>query len=124
MRPGRLKKIRKIMSLILLVLATLAAHHFYGIWKTQSIGKEIIEICELPPLTEELEILHAEKDPSDDPRLIAVTLTIVGPMKELDPWLEKVDAWEIDRPSQILRHVTRESEMRYRVDFSAEVFVK
>ena len=124
MRSGRLRKIRQILSLILLVLGTLAANHFYDLWKTQATGKEIIKICDLPPLTEELEILHAANDPSDDPRHIDVTLTVIGPLKDLDQWLEKVDAWELERPSQILRHTIRESEMRYRVDFSAEVFIK
>ena len=124
MPPGRLRKIRQIMSLILLVLVTLAAKHFYGLWKTQTAGKEIIEICELPPLTEELEILHARNDPSDDPRYLDVTLTVIGPMKDLDQWLEKADAWELERPSKILRHTIRESEMTSRVDFSAEVFIK
>ena len=124
MRPGRLRKIRQIMSLILLVLVTLAAKHFYDLWKTQTAGKEIIEICELPPLTEELEILHARNDPSDDPRHIDVTLTVIGPVKDLDQWLDNGHAWELDRPSKILRHTIRESEMTYRVDFSAEVFIK
>ena len=124
MRPGRLRKIRQILSLILLVLGTLAAKHFYDIWKTQTTGKEIIEICGLPPLPDELEILHAENDPSTDSRHIDVTFTVVGPDKELIDWLDKVDEWEVDRPSNILRHGIRESEMRYRIDFSAEVFIK
>jgi len=112
------------MTLVVVVLATLTVKHFYDLWKIQTAGKEIIAICQLPPLTEELEILHVRIDPSDDPRYIDVILSVTGPVEDLDQWLEKVDAWELQRPSKVIRYTTRESEMRSRVDFSAEVFIK
>ncbi|MDA7881309.1 hypothetical protein N9A94_03305 [Akkermansiaceae bacterium] len=112
------------MSLILLVLGTLAAKHFYDLWQVRTTGKDIITLCQLPPLPEELEILHAENDPSDDDKHVDVTLTIVGPTKALTRWLEEVDAWELDYPVRILRYKIRESEMRSRMDFSAEILLK
>ena len=68
MRPGRLRKIRQIMSLILLVLVTLAAKHFYDLWKTQTAGKEIIEIpVQFPAEPGDYRLIAEITDQSNNP---------------------------------------------------------
>ncbi|MGC6565447.1 MAG: hypothetical protein ACON38_07520 [Akkermansiaceae bacterium] len=123
-----LRQLRTALNFILVILATIVGKHTYDQWKNQrsarTVATEIVSLCELPDLPEEITINHAAIDPSEDEQYVDTNLTLTGPTKVLDGWLDQVDDWKKKRPGVILNYQIRESEMSSRVDFSAEVYLK
>ena len=122
------RQIRTFLNFVLVILATLAAKHTYDLWQTQRgarvIADQVIALCELPALPEDLTIRHADIAPSSDADFVDTNLTLTGPTEILDTWLDQVDEWTKKRPGIILNYQLRESEMSARADFSAEVYLK
>lgn len=122
-----IRQLRTFLNFILVILATLAAKHLYDQWHTQkgsrALANEVIEICALPALPEDIVIRHADIMMSDDRELVDTSLTLTGPTEVVDGWLDQVDSWVKKRPGHILNYQLRESERSSRVDFSAEVFL-
>lgn len=122
-----IRLLRQILTILTVIFATLMAVFLYqqylqneGVTK---IGNEIVEICQLPELPEEVEIKHALVDKGEDSGFVDVILTLTGPQKNLNGWLKEFDEWEKMRPGLIQNHSTREAEMSSRFDFTAEVCV-
>lgn len=122
-----IRRLRQILTILTVILATLTAtflsqRHFRQ-KEAREVGAEIIRLCELPKLPEEISVRHALIDPSEDKRFVDVFLTLTGPTKALNDWLKNFDRWEKKRPGIIQNHRTREAEMSSRFDFTAEVYV-
>ncbi|MEJ6646279.1 MAG: hypothetical protein QNL24_03035 [Akkermansiaceae bacterium] len=112
---SKFRKLRTGLHLVIVILLTLLGRHFYDGWQKTQVAKEIVTLCELPPIPYELEVLHAsiiEKN---------VSLTVSGPDKIFDTWLGEIDKWRDNRPFQVLNFTIRESESTIRMDFSAEL---
>jgi len=122
------RQLRTFLNFVLVILATLAAKHTYDQWSTQRgarvVAGQVIELCQLPALPENLTIHHADISPSDDADFVDTNLILAGPTDVLDDWLDQVDEWVKNRPKIILNYRLRESEMSSRVDFNAEVYLK
>jgi hypothetical protein len=122
-----IRRLRQTLTFLTVILATLVAVFLYQrhLEKegTNKMGREIVKICQLPDLPEEVEVRHALVDRSEDERFVDVILTLTGPTKALNDWLKEFDQWEKKRPGLIQNHRTREAEMSSRFDFTAEVFV-
>jgi hypothetical protein len=122
------RRLRHILTYLVVILATLVAVLFFFQWKNRSTSlegaSEVVRLCDLPELPEGLTARHVAIDASDNPELVDVILTLTGPTEILVPWLEKVDKWEKKRPGKVLNYKIRESEYSSRVDFTAEVYLK
>jgi hypothetical protein len=112
---SKFRKLRTGLHLVIVILLTLLGCQFYDGWRQDQVAREIVTLCELPPIPIELEVLHASITEND------VSLTVTGPDKVFDTWLGEIDKWKDNRPFQILNFTIRESESSIRVDFSAEL---
>ena len=123
-----IRRLRQILTILTVILFTLVAVFLYQRHLQAEGAKEtaldIVRICKLPDLPEEIEIRHALIDQSDDENFVDVLLTLTGPTKILNGWLKEFDQWEKKRPGVIQNHRTREAEMSSRFDFTAEVFLE
>ncbi|MFT6861481.1 MAG: hypothetical protein ACJAVK_000033 [Akkermansiaceae bacterium] len=123
-----IRRLRQALTYLTIILATLVAMLLFQRFQQQKgqrqIAGEIISICELPDISEEIIVRHAVIDRSEDERFVDVILTLTGPTETLNNWLEQVDGWEKKRPGDVQNHRIREAEMSSRVDFSAEVYLE
>ena len=122
-----LRKYRQSFHLILVIFLTLVGKQAYDYWnqqhQTRLLLDEIISLCQLPEIGDELIINHAIIDYSTESDCADAHFILTGPSKTLDAWLSKIDEWKAKQPGAILNYQIRESEMRSRVDFSAEVYL-
>jgi len=122
------RRLRQILTYLVVILVTLVAVLFILNWKTKKSfshgASEAIQLCGLPTLPDGLTARHVAIDPSENPQLVDIILTVTGPTETLDSWLEKVDQWEKKRPGKVLNHKIRESEHSSRIDFTAEVYLE
>lgn len=120
--------LRHLLTYLTIVLATLAAVVLYQRYQQErglrSLAQQITELSRLPQIPEEIEVRHAVIDSSEDERFVDVILTLTGPQKLLNDWLDEVDEWEKDLPGVIQNHKIREAEMSARMDFTAEIYVE
>jgi hypothetical protein len=123
-----IRRLRQLLTGLTLILATLVAVVLYQRYQRQeglrNTAGRITEISQLPQIPEEIDVRHAVIDPSEDRHFVDVILTLTGPQKLLNDWLDEVDEWEKNRPGVIQNHKIREAEMSARMDFIAEIYVK
>ncbi|MGD1980010.1 MAG: hypothetical protein PVJ98_11505 [Akkermansiaceae bacterium] len=123
-----IRLLRNILTYLTVVLVTMTAVLLYQRYlqekNTREVGEEIIRLCKLPEVPEEIIVRHAVIDRSEDPRFVDVLLTLTGPENKLNDWLDGFDEWEKKRLGVIENHRTRESEGSSRFDFTAEVYVE
>ncbi|MGJ8697792.1 MAG: hypothetical protein ACSHYF_15855 [Verrucomicrobiaceae bacterium] len=110
-----LRKLRTTLNLIVVVLLTLLANHFHQAWQNDRAAREIISLCQLPPLPDDLKVIYASQTDH------SVALAITGPPKPFDAWLGQIDEWRKKTPPVLINFTIRESEQSIRMDFSAEL---
>ncbi len=121
-----IRQIRSLLTILVILLATTAAIIFFVKFQNQKnqreIASEITTLCQIPEIPEELNIHHALIERSSQSPTIEILLTLTGKRDSLYAYLEKIDHWEKNRPTHILRHSTKESEQTHRFHFAAEVY--
>ena len=117
-KKSPLRRIRVLLNAIIIVLLTLLGRYFHDDWKDQKAGQEVIDLCQLPELPEQLTVLHARAKESH------VILSVSAEREEseiFDAWMAEVDQWKKKPPFGVLNFSFRESEAILRMDFTAQL---
>ena len=123
-----IRRLRQALTYLTVILTTSVGMLLFQRYQQQrglrAVATEITTLCKLPDIPEEIDVRHAHIDPSEHQEFVDIILTLSGPTKTLDSWLEQVDEWEKRRHGVIQNYEIREAEMSSRVDFTAEVSLK